>query len=323
MAVPFQDYYATLGVGRDATQEQIQAAYRKLARKHHPDVNKAADAEERFKQINEAYEVLRDPEKRRKYDTLGANWRAGQDFNPPPEWGDNVRVERGTGAAQEFDFGGLGGGHFSDFFESLFGGMRGASSVGRGSGRRRGQDVEAEITVPLEDLYHGSSRTISLHRQERGDDGQVREVTQTYDVRIPPGTPDGALLRLTGQGGAGSGGGEAGDLYVRVHIAPHPTFRVEGQNLVTEVPVTPWEAALGAEIPVPTLDGTVQAKLPTGTNSGKRLRLRGQGLADRSGRRGDLLAVIRIEVPSPLSDRERELFEQLGRISTFDPRKRG
>lgn len=322
MAATFQDYYKTLGVARDATTEQIQSAYRKLARKHHPDVNKAPDSEEKFKQINEAYEVLKDPEKRRKYDALGTNWRAGQDFTPPPGWGDNVHVDYRAVNPEEFGFGGFGNNGFSDFFDSLFGGMGGATRAQRGSGRLRGQDVEAEITVPLEDVYRGATRTISLRQQERGADGQVREVVRNYDVRIPPGTPDGALLRLAGQGETGAGGGEAGDLYIRVHIAPHPIFRVEGRNLVVEVPVTPWEAALGAEIPVPTLDGTVQAKLPAGTSSGKRLRLRGQGLPDRSGRRGDLFAAIRIEVPSPLSDQERKLFEELRRVSKFNPRKR-
>ncbi len=323
MATTFQDYYATLGVARDATPEQIQAAYRKLARKYHPDVNKAPDAEEKFKQINEANEVLRDPEKRRKYDALGANWRAGQDFTPPPGWGNGAGYEYRTADPQEFDFGGAGGGDFSDFFSSMFGGLGGAARASRGSGRRRGQDVEGEITVSLEDVYRGVTRTISLTRQERDADGKIREVTQNYDVRIPAGTQDGALLRLAGQGGAGVGGGETGDLYIRVHIAPHPMFKREGQNLVTEVPVTPWEAALGAEIPVPTLDGTVQAKLPPGTNCGKRMRLRGQGLPDRAGQRGDLLGSIRIEVPPVLSDRERDLFEQLRSVSTFNPRKRG
>ncbi|MCW3098015.1 MAG: hypothetical protein JWL77_3633 [Chthonomonadaceae bacterium] len=322
MATTFQDYYATLGVARDATPEQIQAAYRKLARKFHPDVNKAPDAEEKFKQINEANEVLRDTEKRRRYDTLGANYHAGQDFTPPPGWQGSGRGERRAEYAQEADFGGFADGGFSDFFSSMFGGVGGATRTQRGSGRRRGQDVEGEITVSLEDVYHGATRTVTLNRQERDADGRLREVTQNFDVRIPPGAQEGTVLRLAGQGGEGANGGAAGDLYIRIHIAPHPIFRREHTNLVVDLPVTPWEAALGAEVPVPTLDGVVEVKLPAGTNSGKRLRLRGQGLPDQSGKRSDLLAAVRIEVPSPLSDKERELFEQLRRVSTFDPRKR-
>ncbi len=322
MAVAFQDYYETLGVARDATQEQIQAAYRKLARKYHPDVNKSPDAEEKFKQINEANEVLRDPEKRRKYDALGPNWRNGQEFTPPPGYGygGSARPEYRTVNPEEF--GEFSGGDFSDFFESLFGGLGRARRGGRGAPlRERGEDIETEITAPLEDIVHGAARTVSLRMQIRDEDGNVREETKTYDVRIAPGTPNGARLRLAGQGRPGYNGGEPGDLYIRVHIAPHPKFRIEGQNLVTEVPVTPWEAALGAEIPIPTVDGVVQAKLPAGTGSGKRLRLRGQGLPDRSGKRGDLLAAIRIEVPKTLTERERELFEDLRNTSHFDPRK--
>ncbi|HZO87822.1 MAG TPA: DnaJ C-terminal domain-containing protein [Chthonomonadaceae bacterium] len=317
MAVTFQDYYDVLGVSRDATQEQIQAAFRKLARKYHPDVNKAPEAEEKFKQINEAYEVLRDPEKRRKYDALGPNWRAGQEFTPPPGYGYEYR----TVSPEEFESA-FGGGDFSDFFSSLFGGMGARTRARRGPTRVRGEDIEAEITVPLEDVYRGATRTIALRVPERDAQGRVRETTKNYDVRIPPGTPDGALLRLAGQGAPGMNGGEPGDLFIRVHIAPHPNFRVEGRDLVTEVPVTPWEAALGADIPVPTLDGAVQAKLPAGTGSGKRLRLRGQGLPDRSGQRGDLYAAIRIEVPRKLSDRERQLFEELRSASDFNPRQR-
>jgi curved DNA-binding protein len=316
MAVAFQDYYETLGVPRDATQDQIQAAYRKLARKHHPDVNKDPNAEEKFKQINEAYEVLRDPEKRRKYDTLGQNWRNGQEFTPPPGWGGGNG--RGGYRSASTGEGGFGEGDFSDFFESIFGG--GGFRGGRRTGPARGRDLEAEITIPLEEAFHGTTRTVSLNRVETGADGKARNVPQTLEVRIPPGTQDGAVLRLAGQGSPGANGGEPGDLYIHVHMAAHPVFHLEGNNLTVEAPVTPWEAALGAEIPVPTLDGTVQAKLPAGTGSGKRLRLRGQGYPDRSGRRGDLYAVIEIEVPRHLTDEERRLFEELSRVSKFNPR---
>ncbi len=321
MAVTFQDYYQLLEVPRDATPDQIQAAYRKLARKYHPDVNKEPGAEERFKQVSEAYDVLRDPEKRRQYDALGPNWRAGQDFTPPPGWGDNARVEYRTVRPEDFGFGGLGGDDFSDFFGSLFGGdLGGGPRVRRGTARPRGQDIEGEISVSLEDAYRGMTQKVTLGRPVIGSDGQVREEAQTLDIRIPPGTTDGAVVRVAGQGGSGSGGGEAGDLYIRVRVAPHPVFRVEGPDLFVDVPVTPWEAALGAEIPVPTLDGPVRMRLPAGTGPGKRLRLRGQGLPDRSGGRGDLYAAIRIEVPRTLSKRERELFEALRKASTFDPR---
>ncbi len=317
MAVTFQDYYETLGVPRDATQEQIQAAYRKLARKYHPDINRAPEAEEKFKQINEANEVLRDPEKRRKYDALGPNWRNGQEFTPPPGTGPEGGFEYRNVRPEEFD---LGSADFSDFFESLFG--RGGGARGRrGPIRMQGDDIETQLTVSLEDIYRGATRNVTLQIPERDEEGRPRETTRNLNVRIPSGTPDGALLRLAGQGGAGLNGGEPGDLYVHVHVAPHPTFKVEGQNLVVTAPVTPWEAALGAEIPVPTLDGTVRAKLPAGTGSGKRLRLRGQGLPDRHGKRGDLFAAVRIDVPKTLSEREKELFEELQRASRFDPRK--
>lgn len=301
MAVTFRDYYETLGVSRDATPEQIQAAFRKQARKHHPDVNKASDSEEKFKQINEAYEVLRDPEKRRRYDELGSNWRAGQEFVPP---GSGRQSRAGYDTRTPDDFEGFGG-DFSDFFASLFGGSR--------APRSRGRDVEGEITISLEEAYRGALRTISL--QGDGQEGKAREI----EVHIPQGTRNSTTLRLTGQGQAGSEG--PGDLFIRVRIAPHPLFHVEGRTLTTDVPVSPWEAALGANIPVPTLDGPIEVRLPAGTSSGKRLRLRGQGWPDRNGQRGDLFARIRIEVPHSLSERERRLFEDLRTVSTFDPRK--
>lgn len=309
-ATTFHDYYETLGVPRDATADQIQSAFRKQARKLHPDVSKEPGAEEKFKQLNEAYEVLRDPEKRRKYDQLGQNWKNGQEFTPPPGWGD--ARGSGQGAGGGFDF---SGGDFSDFFESLFGGRGGAQ--GRSRGPRRGDDAEAEISISLEDAYHGATRTITLRRAGRGQDGR----TDTLELRIPPGTTEGSVLRLAGQGGGGTEGGPAGDLYVRVRLEPHPLFRVDGQNLETDAPVTPWEAALGAEVPVRTLDGTAHTKLPPGTSCGKRLRLRGQGLPDRSGKRGDLFARVRIDVPRTLTERERSLFEELKRASDFNPRK--
>jgi curved DNA-binding protein len=323
MAVKFQDYYETLGVDRGASQAQIQAAYRRLARKLHPDVNKSPDAEEKFKRLNEAYEVLRDEEKRRRYDSLGENWRAGQDFSPPPGW-EFFGARPGTGgpgAGRGFrfdlfgdDFGESPFSGFSDFFEMLFGGpVNGRSRSGR-SGRTAwaraapGQDQEAEITVSLEEAHRGVRKSIAL------------EGGKTLEVNIPAGTTDGHRLRLRGQGGIGQGGAAAGDLYLRVRLAPHPLFKLNGQDLEAEVPITPWEAALGARIEVPLLEGKATLKLAPGAQSGQRLRLRGKGLARRAGGQGDLYAVIRIVVPASLSERERELYEELARVSSFRPR---
>lgn len=329
MAVKFQDYYEILGVERGATQEQIQAAYRKLARKYHPDVNKSPDAEEKFKRLNEAYEVLRDPEKRRRYDSLGENWQAGQDFTPPPGWEFfSSRTGRSGGQGFAFDFFGGDGfeespfSGFSDFFDMLFGGGLGGrprrSSTGGGrtsSWASAGEDQEAEITISLEEAHRGGRKTLTLETT----DGRRRE-SRTLEVNIPAGTPDGHRLRLRGQGGSGAGGGPAGDLYLRVRIAPHPLFRLNGKDLEVEVPVAPWEAALGARIEVPLIDGKASLKLPPGVQSGQRLRLRGKGLAQRNGAQGDLYAILKIVVPASLSARERELFEELARVSTFRPR---
>ena len=324
MAVTFQDYYQTLGVNRAASQDEIRRAYRKLARKYHPDVNKAKDAEEKFKQLNEAHEVLKDPEKRKLYDQLGANWKPGQEFRPPPGW-ENVHFEfGGSPGAQEFD---LGGG-FSDFFEMLFGGRRGARRGGGATGSARqagwsmpGQDHEAEITVRLEDSYYGATRTITLQGQEVDEQGGLRPTSHTYDVRIPAGVTDGSRIRLAGKGGPGIGGGTPGDLFLKVSIEPHPRFRVEGHDLQVEVPVTPWEAALGATVEVPVVEGTANLKIPPGIQTGQKLRLRGKGLARRGDGRGDLLALVKIVVPKTLTERERELFAEMARISAFNPRR--
>lgn len=328
MAVKYQDYYEILGVPRNATQEEIHRAYRRLARKYHPDVNKSPDAEEKFKQIGEAYEVLRDPEKRRRYDALGAHWRAGQDFTPPPGW-ENVHFEfrTGPGAAADFDFDDFDFGGFSDFFKTLFGASRTGFRTG---GRRatasaaglRGQDHEIDVTIPLEDAYHGAKRRIALDVAETDAKGHMDRSTRTYEVTIPAGVTEGSRIRLAGQGGKGVAGGPPGDLYLRVHIAPHPLFRVREHDLEVDLPVTPWEAALGAKIDVPTPDGKVTMTLPPGVSSGQRMRLRGKGLPKRGGNeRGDLYAIIQIAVPKHLSPRERELFEQLARTSSFNPRR--
>jgi curved DNA-binding protein len=336
MAVKFQDYYQILGVSRDASQEEIQRAYRKLARQYHPDVNKEPGAEERFKQIGEAYAVLRDPETRKKYDQLGAHWKAGDEFRPPPGWqpGGRPRGGRGGGSVrvEGFDFGDLGG--FSDFFETLFGSgspfasrmggmgdfgesMRGRAGGGRAAARR-GETHEAEITISLEDAYRGGTRRLSL----QSTDEAGRTTTRTYDVRIPPGVTEGSVIRLAGQGGPGTGGAGAGDLLLRVHLAPHPRFRVSGHDLHTTLAVTPAEAALGAKVPVQTLDGEVLVTVPAGSQSGQKLRLRGKGLPKRSGSdgHGDLIAELRIMVPKELTPEERSLYERLREVSRFDPR---
>ena len=324
MAVKYKDYYKALGVSRDASQEDIKKAFRKLARKFHPDVSKEKDAEARFKEINEAYEVLGDAEKRKRYDALGANWKAGQNFQPPPGWGENVHFNFDMGGGRRT--GGSSG--FSDFFDSLFGDMFGGggrfsgggfSTGGRGAPRaRRGADHEGSISVTLEDLYHGGTKSIRLSTQPAGP-GQPPQA-KSYDVKIPKGILPGQKIRLSGQGGSPSGGGPAGDLFLKVQLAPHPRFRLEGRDVYTDVPLAPWEAALGATVDVPTLDGSVGVKVPAGTSSGRKIRLRGKGLPDPRGDDGHLYAVVSIATPQSLSDRERELFEQLKKTSSFKPR---
>jgi len=320
MAVKFQDYYETLGVGRDASESEIKKAYRKLARKYHPDVNKDKEAEEKFKQVNEAHEVLKDPEKRQRYDQLGPDWQAGQDFKPPPGW-ENVHFEFSSGPqAEAFHF----GGGFSDFFETLFGGSMGGGGAARArqaSWVMRGQDHEAQIEVSLEDAYRGATRTITLQGHEIDPQGQVRPTTQNMQVKIPPGVTDGTRIRLSGKGGEGMGGGTPGDLYLRVNIEPHPRYRVDGHDLQVEVRIAPWEAALGGTVEVATMDGSVNLKIPPGSQSGQKLRLRGKGLPKKGGQRGDLLARLKIAVPKDLSAREKELYTELAQISSFDPRK--
>jgi curved DNA-binding protein len=325
MGVKFQDYYETLGVSRTATADEIKKAYRRLAQKYHPDINKEPSAESRFKQINEAYEVLGDADKRKKYDALGTNWRAGQDFKPPSGW-ENVQFDfqGAPGGSGGFQFEDLGG--FSDFFGTLFGSGFGQTRSGRGRGAARGsmrtvrgQDQEAELTITVEEAYHGAKKTIALEVPELTADGEARYRMRKYDVKIPAGTIEGSRIRLSGQGSAGHGGGESGDLYLTLHIALHPIYTVKDHDLEMDLPIAPWEAALGAKVNVHTLAGTVSLTIPPRTQSGQKLRLRGKGLS-RGRTAGDLLAVIRIVVPDRLTGKERELFEQLARESAFRPR---
>ncbi len=320
MNVKFQDYYETLGVSRTATQEEIQRSYRKLAREHHPDLNKEQGAEEKFKQISEAYEVLKNPETRKKYDQLGAKWKSGQDFSPPEGW-ENMRVNFGGANAED-----LGG--FSDFFETIFGGQFGDRRARPGAGthraqrprQQRGQDVEAAVTISLEDAHSGATKSISLQVTDRDEAGQPVRSAKTYDVKIPAGTTNGAVIRLRGQGGSGVGGGPAGDLHLRINMAPHPLFRAHGHDLELIALIAPWEAALGAKIDITTLDGSVSMTIPPGAQSGQRFRLRGKGLPRRGDDRGDLYVEVRVTVPKELSDAERRLYEQLRDESAFDPR---
>jgi curved DNA-binding protein len=313
MAVQFRDYYETLGVSKTATEDEIKSAFRKLARKFHPDVAKDKKAaEEKFKQINEAYEVLSDPEKRKKYDQLGTNWNQPGGFQPPPDWGGRpgggFHQYGGDDGGVQFEFGGTG---FSDFFEAFFGGGRGRSAFGGFGGRQataeRGADVEADILVTLEEALQGSKRTVSLRRPGSNK-------VETYQVRIPRGVHEGQRIRLAGQGEAGARGGQSGDLFLRVRLAKHPDFTVEGSDLIHEVKIAPWQAVIGTELKVPTLEGSVRLKIPAGTQAAQRFRLRERGLPGASGSRGDLYVVAQIQIPKKLSEREREIWNQLAKL---------
>ena len=311
MSVQYKDYYQSLGVPRTATADELKKSFRKLAREFHPDVAKdKKKAEEKFKEINEAYEVLSDPDKRKKYDELGANWKSGAEFRPPPGqggFGGGPQFHRaGRGGGAEFEFQGTG---FSDFFEQMFGArMRGG---GGGFGSRGGfadeemaepsRDIEGDIMVTLEEAKRGSVRTVTVRRENR---------TDSHQVKIPAGITEGQKLRIAGRGEHG------GDLYLRVRLAKHPDFEVDGHNLIYELELAPWEAALGAEISVPTLDGRVNIKIPAGTASGQKLRVRGRGL----GKTGDLLVTTKIVVPQKISDAQKKLWESLAKESKFNPR---
>lgn len=320
MPVQYKDYYESLGVPRTASEEEIKKAFRKLARLYHPDVAKdKKKAEEKFKEINEAYEVLGDPAKRKKFDELGANWKSGSEFRPPPGYGQTFRGGRATGNAADFEFGGTG---FSDFFEQMFGGARrdpGGFGRSRGSPgddfAERGGDIEGDIMVTLDEALRGSVREVNV----RHPVGRTVK-TETHQVKVPPGVAEGQRLRLAGRGEPGANGGPAGDLYLRVRLARHPDFEVDGPHLIYELELAPWEAVLGAEISVPTLDGPVKIKISAGTQGGQKLRVRGRGLPQPNGPRGDLLVVTRIVTPAKISDAEKKLWEQLAHGSKFNPR---
>lgn len=320
MDVKYQDYYETLGLKRTATQDEIKRAYRKMARKYHPDVNKEKDADKKFKQIVEANEVLKDPEKRKLYDELGANWKGGQNFKPPPGWENFQRGNQKEHASRSFHF----GDDYSDFFEAIFGGrMRGTEGPG-GQGtswKIRGQDHEAAIEITLEEAFFGATKKMSLQSLEVDEKGQIRPVVQTYQVRIPAGIADGSRIRLAGKGGEGIGGGPPGDLYLKVHLLPHNRFQIDGHDLIYELSVTPWEAVLGADIPVQLLDGNISLKIAPGTQNGKKMRLKGKGLPKKGSGRGDLFVKIKIVIPRTTSEREKELYAEMAKISSYNPRQ--
>ncbi len=306
----FKDYYTIMGVARDATQDEIKRAYRKLARKYHPDVSKERDAEARFKELGEAYEVLKDAEKRIAYDQLGANWKQGQEFRPPPDWD--------TGF--EFTGGGFTGGdsaQFSDFFESLFG--RGGFSSGGGGFHAQGQDHHARVLIDLEDAYTGATRAITLRVPEVNPQGHVVTRERTLNVTIPKGIRAGQHLRLAGQGTPGVGQGKAGDLFLEIEFRPHQHYRVDERDVYLDVPVTPWEAALGASVTVPTPAGAVAMKIPAGSGAGRKMRLKGRGLP--GGTPGDFYVVLRIEAPPADNAAAKALYEQMAKeMGSFNPR---
>ncbi|MGV9255059.1 DnaJ C-terminal domain-containing protein [Streptomyces sp. NPDC003697] len=310
-----RDFYEVLGVPRNADKDEIQRAYRKLARKYHPDVNKDPAAEERFKEINDAFSALSDPDQRKRYD------RFGEDFRKVPEdWEERVGAGAGAGPGGGYRWS-TGGGPRGRYATSGFGpegvdidDLFGSFFGGAGRMRVPGADQEAELPLTVEEAYRGGRRTVTL----AGPSGQPRR----YEVDVPPGVTEGQRIRLAGEGGRGSGDAPAGDLYLRVHILPHPQFHLVGRDVYVELPVTPWEAALGATVPVPTPSGaTAKVHVPAGSSSGRLLRLRGEGMPNPRGANGDLYAEVRIMVPSKLSDQERALFEELAAVSSFDPRR--
>jgi curved DNA-binding protein len=328
MAVEFKDYYRVLGVTPTATEEEIKKAFRSLARKYHPDVAKdKKTAEEKFKELNEANEVLSNPASREKYDQLGANWKAGAESRTPPGHGGGRSTGRASrGQEDEFQFEGTG---FSDFFEQFFGGRasraRGGSpfdqyepGTAQPEAVLRGQDIRGDILITLDEVLKGAMRDISV-RRTNARTGQ--EELETYHVRIPVGVRAGQSIRVPGKGGEGLGGGGAGDIYLRVRYAQHPDWQVRGSDLVGHLELAPWEAVLGATIPVPTLEGGVSLKIPAGTRQGQQLRVRGKGLPAGAGKRGDLYVVVSIQVPARIGKEEERLWKQLSTESTFNPRK--
>lgn len=301
----YQDYYKTLGVNRDASSDEIKKNYRRLARKYHPDVSKEAGAEEKFKQAKEAYEVLKDPEKRKAYDQFGSQWKQGQGFEPPPGW----QQQHGQQHYQS-----AGGADYSDFFEAIFGRGFGRAEVLR----QRGKDQHSKINITLEEAFAGSTRTLTLE-QPHIDGGGVGSKKQQLNVKIPAGVTEGQQIRLARQGGRGSGGGPNGDLFLEIHLLPHKLFEVNHRDVQLKLPITPWEAALGAEITVPTLGGQIKLKIPAGSQSGKILRLKGRGLPGKTA--GDQLVILAIYVPEAKTEEQKAFYEQMKSEMAFNPRE--
>ena len=308
----FKDYYRTLGVARDATADDIKKAFRKLARKYHPDLSKEPGAEARMKEVNEAYAVLSDPEKRAAYDALGRGYRPGQEFRPPPDWDANFEFSGPGFGAEAADF--------SDFFAELFGRMGGRPREG-GFGRReaRGEDHHAKVLLDIEDAWRGTTRQISLRVPRMDASGRAVLDTRTLDVRIPKGVREGQLIRLAGQGSPGLGGGPPGDLLLEVHFSPHPRYQASGRDLQVDLPVAPWEAALGSVIPVPLPDGSLlKVRIPAGAQSGRQLVVHGKGIPGNPP--GDLELTVRVVLPPADTARAKELYETMAHELKFDPR---
>jgi len=315
----YRDYYSILGVDRQANADNIKRAYRKLARKYHPDVSTEKNAEEKFKELQEAYEVLKDPQKRQAYDQLGSQWKSGQEFRPPPHW-------------QGFDFGGgaqgfseediQGGGAFSDFFESIFGRAHAGCfrSHQKSHGRSRGQDEHAKITITLEEAFRGGDKTIHLQMPERETSGQLRYQDRTLKIHIPAGILPQQQLRLNQQGSPGLNGGPPGDLYLEIEIAPHKLFSLQNRDVYITLPITPWEAALGAKITVPTLGGAVDVKITPDSQTGQKLRLKGRGLSDKKVQ-GDQYIILQIWTPPAKTETNRLLYEKMAQEMPFNPRQ--
>lgn len=317
----YKDYYQILGVDRKANADDIKKAYRRLARKYHPDVSKEHNAEEKFKDVQEAYEVLKDDQKRSAYDQLGSNWKAGQDFRPPPGWEQHFYTEQDMGGFGE-DLGG-----FSDFFANLFGGGRASARRGGfsredfGGFKQRGSDQHAKVLITLEEAFKGTQKTIQLQVPEVGPGGQVSYKIRTLKINVPVGAYSGQQLRLGHQGAPGIGGGPAGDLYLEIDIEPHPFFSLEGKDIYLTLPVTPWEAALGAEIRVPTLGGKVGLKLAPGSQGGQKLRLKGRGMPAKNGTPGDQYVILQIHVPTATNEEQKNIYKRMSELMPFNPRQ--
>lgn len=308
----FRDYYKDLGVDKTTPVDEIRKAYRKLARKYHPDVSKEADAETRMREVNEAWAVLSDPEKRAAYDAIGQRYQAGQDFSPPPDWGTGFEFTGDGARDAEAE-------HFSEFFSGLFGG---SPRTARARGHRmRGSDHYARVMVDLADVFHGATRTITLHGARLDESGTVRAEERMLQVAIPKGVTEGQQIRLVGQGGQGIGGADAGDLYLEVQFTPDPRYRVQGRDVYQIVPVAPWEAALGADIAVRTPGGSVQVTVPAGSQAGRKLRLKGQGIPGSPP--GALYLELQVVLPPAKTEAARKLYETMAREMAFDPRQGG